>query len=148
MAKQEDIEVVEEQVLYGRVLERGMYFGLLALVVTFFLYVSGILQPVIPLDVLSSYWSQNVHNYLVAINQDFLHHENLPTGWAWLKLLNRGDFVNFIGMAILSGISILCYLAIVPCLLRKKDYAYAAMCVLEVLILALAASGMISGGGH
>ena len=68
------------------------------------------------------------------------------TSLAAALTLNKGDFLNFIGVAILSGITILCYAVIVPTLLRKGDKAYAVMSILEVLILALAASGLLAVG--
>ena len=61
-------------------------------------------------------------------------------------MLDKGDFLNFVGIAILAGVTILCYLAIVPTLLRKKDNAYLTMAILEVLVLTLAASGILAVG--
>jgi hypothetical protein len=139
-------ETQSEQLLYARVLEIGMYIGLVILFITFGLYVSGILEPVVPLDQISSYWNQGVHEYLEAVNRDHLHMEHPPTGWAWVTMLGKGDFLNFVGIAILGGITIICYLVIVPALLRKKDFAYLAMTLLEVLVLSLAASGVLVVG--
>ena len=135
-----------EQILYAKVLEIGMYIGLVILFVTFGLYVSGILAPVVPLDQVSSYWNQGVHEYLEAVNRDHLHMEHAPTGWAWVTMLDKGDFLNFVGIAILGGITIICYLAIVPALLRKKDFVYLAMALVEVFVLSLAASGILVVG--
>ncbi|MDD3618010.1 MAG: hypothetical protein RBR09_08740 [Desulfobulbaceae bacterium] len=137
-----------EQVLYAKILEKGMYLGLVLLFVTFALYVFGIMKPAVPLNEIAAYWNQDVHSYLVAINTNFLQLDNLPTGWSWLGLINRGDFVNFIPIAILSGVTILCYIAIVPGLFKRGDKAYAIMAVAEVLILTLAASGLLTTGGH
>ena len=136
----------DEQLLYARVLEIGMYIGLVILFVTFGVYVSGIMAPAVPLDQVSSYWHLPVHEYLETVNQSHLHMAHPPTGWAWLTLLGKGDFLNFIGIAILGGITIICYLAIVPTLIRKKDNAYLAMTLLEVLVLSLAASGILAVG--
>ena len=139
-------ETQSEQRLYARVLEIGMYLGLVILFITFALYVSGVVDPVIPLDQVSSYWNQGVHEYLEAVNRDHLHMGHPPTGWAWVTMLGRGDFLNFVGIAMLGGVTIVCYLAIVPVLLRKRDYAFVAMTVVEVLVLALAASGVLVAG--
>jgi hypothetical protein len=135
-----------EQLLYARVLETGMYIGLVILFITFALYVSGVLAPVVPLDQVSNYWNQGVHEYLEAVNRDHLHMEHPPTGWAWVTMVGKGDFLNFVGIAILGGITIICYLAITPMLLRKRDFAYLAMAILEVLVLSLAASGLLAVG--
>ena len=139
-------EATAEQVLYAKVLEAGMYAGLLILFVTFAIYVSGLLSPAVPVDRISSYWNRGVNEYLEAVNHDFLHLEHPPTGWAWLYMVGKGDFLNFIGIAMLGGATIICYLAIVPTLLRKKDTAYVVMSILEVCVLSLAASGLLAAG--
>ena len=139
-------EEQSEQLLYAKVLEIGMYIGLVTLFITFALYVSGILAPAVPLDQYPTTGTRGFSEYLETVNHDYLHMEHPPTGWAWVTMLGKGDFLNFIGIAILAGITIICYLAIVPTLLRKKDNAYVTMAVLEVLILTLAASGILAVG--
>lgn len=141
-----DLEEQSEQLVYANVLQIGMYAGLMILFITFGLYVSGIMTPAVPLDQVPSYWSQGVHEYLEAVNRDHLRLEHPPTGWAWVTMLGRGDFLNFVGIAILGGITIVCYLAILPTLFRKKDRAYLVMTLLEVLVLGLAASGILAAG--
>jgi hypothetical protein len=49
-------------------------------------------------------------------------------------------------VAILSGVTIFCYLAIVPGLFKRGDRAMAIMAIVEVLILTLAASGLLAVG--
>jgi uncharacterized membrane protein len=50
------------------------------------------------------------------------------------------------GIALMSGISIPCLLVLVPLFSARKDRAFAAICVAEVLVLLLAASGWLAGG--
>ena len=132
------LEATPEQLLYAKILERGMYLGLLVLFVTFGLYAFGIVDPYIPLDKISNYWSMNVN--------DYLEHAEIKAGWAWLGMLKYGDFINFIGVAILAGVTIICYAAIVPTLLKNNDKVYAILAVLEVIILSAAASGILTVG--
>ncbi len=132
------LEASPEQVLYARILEIGMYLGLLVLFVTFGLYAFGIVDPYIPLDKISNYWSMNVN--------DYLKHAEIKAGWAWLGMLKYGDFINFIGVAMLAGVTIFCYAAIVPTLLKNNDKVYAILAVLEVIILSAAASGILAVG--
>jgi len=139
-------KATEEQLLYADILGKGMLIGLVLLFITFALYVFGIMPAAIPVAELSSLWNQPVHDYLVAINQNYLHWEHLPTGWSWLKLIRNGDFLNFIPVAILSGVTIICYLAIVPGLFKRGDKAYGIMALAEAVILTLAASGLLSVG--
>ena len=132
------LEASPEQLLYARILEIGMYIGLLVLFVTFGLYAFGIVDPYIPLDKISDYWSMNVN--------DYLKHAEIKAGWAWLGMLKYGDFINFIGVAMLAGVTIFCYAAIVPTLLKNNDKVYAVLAVLEVIILSAAASGILAVG--
>ena len=115
-----------------------MYIGLLILFITFALYAFGIMDPYIPMDKISDYWKLNVHEYL--------EHAGIKDGWAWLGMLKYGDFVNFIGIAILAGVTIICYAAIVPTLLKNNDKVYAIFAILEVIILSAAASGILAVG--
>jgi len=139
-------KATEEQLLYAKILEKGMLVGLVLLFVTFGLYVFGIMPAAVPMNEIAGYWGQPVHEYLVAINTNFLHWDHLPTGWSWIKLIGKGDFINFIPIAILSGVTIVCYLAIVPGLFKRGDKAYAIMALAEAAILTLAASGLLSVG--
>jgi len=139
-------KATEEQLLYANILEKGMLIGLLLMFITFALYVFRIMPAAVPLADISSYWSQPVHEYLVEINNNFLQWDHLPTGWSWIKLIGKGDFLNFVPIAILSGVTIVCYLAIVPGLFRRGDKAYAIMALAEAAILALAASGLLAVG--
>ena len=146
--QEESVNTHHEQIIYANILEKGMFLGLGCLVVTFGLYVFGIIPSAIPLTEVSKYWSQDAHSYLAAINRDFLHLEHPPMGWTWLTLLKKGDFLNFLSIAMLAGLTILCYLAIIPSLLKKKDAAYVWMTIAEIAILVLAASGILVVGGH
>jgi len=132
------LEATPEQILYAKILEWGMYSGLLILFITFALYVFGIMDPYIPLNKISNYWSMSVH--------DYLEYAGIKDGWAWLGMLKYGDFINFIGIVILAGVTIMCYAAIVPTLLKNKDMIYAILAVLEVVILGAAASGILAVG--
>ena len=130
----------EEQLAYAKLLDAGMKLGLLILIVTFIVYLSGILTPHVPVNDLPKFWKMPVHKYLAATG--------IHPGWAWLGMLGKGDFLNFIGIAFLAGVTLICYVRIIPILLRKKDSIYAVLAVIEVLVLALAASGLLKAGGH
>lgn len=136
--EQTSTQASPEQVQYASVLEKGMYLGLGILLVTFALYAFGIMKPYIPRDEISSYWSLSVHDYLEAAE--------VHAGWAWVNRIGYGDFVNFVGVVILAGVTIACYLSIVPVLLRQRDRLYAVLALVEVVILGLAASGLLAVG--
>lgn len=125
---------------YAGVLNIGMWLGLAIMVITFFVYVSGVLPSFVPIDDLPKYWNMRVHDFNVALNA--------PTGWGWAPLVGKGDYLNFVGIAMLSGLTILCYAVILPILIRKKDTAYVVIAIAEILVLSLAASGLLKVGGH
>lgn len=138
--------VSEEQHLYARILAAGMYTGLVILLATFALYVSGLIEPAVPIEDLPGYWTMNVERYLEVVNAQFLHRDHALQGWWWVSALGHGDYLNFLGIAVLSTVTLVCFVGIVPTLLRKRDWVYAAMAAVEVVILALAASGVLTVG--
>ncbi|MHC4672923.1 MAG: hypothetical protein ACYTBZ_10605 [Planctomycetota bacterium] len=134
----DSLEPSPEQIRYAGFLEKGMYVGLACLFVTFALYVSGIMQPYIPLEKLPNHWTKNVH--------DYLNEAEIEAGWSWVYMLGCGDFINFVGITILAGVTVLCYLMIIPVLLRSRDFIYVVLSLLEVVVLTAAASGIIAVG--
>lgn len=136
----EKVKASEEQLAYANILNLGMWIGLAVLVVTFIIYISGVVQSFVPIDDLPKYWGMKA--------KDYIHTLNAPTGWGWVPKAGLGDYMNFIGIAMLAGLTILCYLVILPILIRKKDTAYIIIAIAEVLVLVLAASGILKTGGH
>jgi hypothetical protein len=98
------------------------------------------LESHIPISEVSQYWSMPVSQYV--------HEANVPTGWGWATLLGKGDFLNFIGIALLAGMTIVCYLVILPYYVKQKDILFVVLIILEVLVLCLGASGLLGSGGH
>ena len=133
-------QATEEQILYADILNKGMLIGLLGLVVTFIIYATGILPTKIPLGDVQNYWVMPVSEYLAKTG--------IHAGWAWLGNLGYGDMLTFLPIAFLSLLTIVCYLAILPGLIRKKDTAYVVLAIVEVIVLTVAASGILGSGGH
>jgi hypothetical protein len=76
----------------------------------------------------------------------FLAETGLPKGWGWLGHAHRGDVANMLGIAMLSGCSVIALLSLVPLYLRRGERLYAALCLAEVGVIAVAASGVLGGG--
>lgn len=138
--------ITEEQRIYANVLNVGMYTGLALLLIGFTLYVSGLIEPAVPIEDLSGYWHLSVGEYLETVNEQYVHREHHLTGWWWLSALGTGDYLNFIGIAVLSGVTIVCFLGIIPTLLRRRDFVFAAIAIAEVIVLVAAASGVLAVG--
>ncbi|MEW6183535.1 MAG: DUF1634 domain-containing protein [Bacillota bacterium] len=133
-------EAAPEQVMYANILNVGMITGIVLLVITFLLYVSGMVKPLIPPEQIPSLWLGKAHEYVAATGA--------PTGWGWVSYLGKGDYMNFIGIALLSLLTILGYLVLLPAYIRKKDNIYALLLIAEIIVLSLAAAGVVGGGGH
>ena len=58
-------EASEEMIFCARVLERGVYAGLILMFVTFFIHLLRIIDPLIPLEQIDSFWNQPVQDYLI-----------------------------------------------------------------------------------
>lgn len=127
-----------EQIVFAAILRAGTALSMLALVVAFLLYVGGLLPPVVPIAELPRVWGLSAARYLAATQ--------LPRGWGWLRLLGHSDILNFLGIVMLSGLTIVCYAAVLPAFLRKGDRVYGAIVVLELAVLLLAASGLVPAG--
>lgn len=125
-----------EQLRYAAWLHWSTLAGFLTLIGTFVAYVFNILPARIPLERLPQVWNLPAAEYLKTTG--------MPKGWGWIGMLGNGDLASFLGIAILSGCSILCILAVMPIYAKRRDRIYFAICALEIAILVLAASGLIS----
>ncbi|WP_243359517.1 DUF1634 domain-containing protein [Fundidesulfovibrio terrae] len=134
------IQTPQEQVQYADILFWGCWGGLALMALTYILYVSGIMAPHVALEKVTVLWSQPVKVYL--------EQGNVPHGWGWVVLLGKGDFLNFLGIVLLAGLTIIAYIPLIPAFLKKGDTKFAVIALLEVLVLALAASGLVASGGH
>ncbi|MBL8324490.1 MAG: hypothetical protein JNJ89_05975 [Rubrivivax sp.] len=128
-----------EQLRYARLLDWGARAGMVLLVVSFAAYVLGWLPALVPPAELPRMWSQPVGAYLQATGA--------PTGWGWVTMLGRGDMAGLAGIVLLASCSVPCLLAMVPLARARGDRRFAWLCVAEVGVIALAATGWF-GAGH
>jgi hypothetical protein len=132
--------VAEERIAYANTLNSGVKTGFAIVVICFLIYISGALAPIVPFSDLGGHWGLPVHEFIAKTGS--------PSGWDWVWKLNRGDALNFFAVAWLSTVTIVCYLRIIPILIRKGDTIYLVIAVLEVAVMLLAASGLLHVGGH
>ncbi|MBM3557319.1 MAG: hypothetical protein FJX47_17410 [Alphaproteobacteria bacterium] len=130
--------VSREQIVYALVLDRSMKLGLIFLVVTFGLYVSGAVEPMVSLAALPEHWGLPANEHMRRIG--------LAPGWGWIGLVGKSDFLCRLGIAFLSTITLLCYLRVLPIGIKARDWAFGAIAIAEILVLVLAASGLASFG--
>ena len=130
----------EEQMRYARVLQVLSRSGLFVLIVGFFIYVGGLVPAIVPV--------KRIPGLLHLRANDFVKETGMPTGWDWVHQLDKGEVISGLGVIYLSLATIVCFLAILPLVLRKKDIPYITIVVLELLVLILSASGIITMGAH
>lgn len=127
-----------QQPAYATWLEAGARLGLALLVLTFGSYVLDFWEPHVPIEHLPNLWTLPVHEYRQATGS--------PAGWGWLELLARSDYQTYVGVALLSSVTIVCFLRILPALLARGERLYAWIAVAQVAVLVLAATGLVAGG--
>jgi hypothetical protein len=128
-----------EALRYAALLAWGTRAGLLLLVLSFAAYVSGWYVPHVPLERLPSLWGLPVNAFHEAART--------PQSWDWELIVMHGDHANMVGIGVLAACSLPPLLALVPLFLKQRNgVVYAAICALEVLVILLAASGVLSAG--
>jgi hypothetical protein len=128
----------DEQLRYAKLLDWGAKIGFVVLVAGFVNYMLGLLPPHVPVERLPELWSLPLAEYLARTST--------PTGWNWVLMLAKGEFPGLVGIALLSGCSLVCLAAVAAIYARRGDRVYAAICVLEIAVLVLAASGVLTAG--
>jgi len=135
-----NVKVPKEQQIYAEILFYGAWGGIAIMCITFIIYLSGIMKPYVPIDTVQNLWH--------LPSKEFIKILNIPEGWGWVHLLGKGDFLNFLGIALLGLLTIVAYLTLVFAYFKKGDKIYATIAVVEILVLLLAASGILGSGGH
>jgi hypothetical protein len=127
-----------EELRYANVLDISVKAGLVLLVLSFVAYLSGMLPPHVPLDELPKFWGLPVKEFVKATNT--------PTGWGWLSLIGKGDLVNLVPIAFMAGLSAICSLAALPIFARRGEKVHLVIAVLQIVVLVVAASDILSAG--
>ena len=117
--------------VYARWLDRMVRVAFLVAAIAFALYVSGLLSPYVALAELPQLWRLPLPEYLAR--------SGAPTGWAWLPLLSRGEYLNLGALALFALMTLICLLRVIPLLPRLQ----AAIAVAQVLVLLAAISGLV-----
>jgi hypothetical protein len=136
----ESLKASREQIIYANLLIIGVWTGIFILVATYAIYLTGILPSHVELSLIPTIWGKGVGEYLEITHS--------PHGWGWVSLLTKGDFLNYIGLALLALMTIVCYLVLVRGYIRQKNWIFTVIAVLEIVVLSMAASGLLGSGGH
>lgn len=126
------------QATYARWLDVATRLCFFVSLATFFVYASGLVEPLVPVAELPRLWSLPASRFIALTGE--------PTGWGWLGLLAKSDFLNLAAVALFGLVTLVCYARIVPQLFAKGERLQACIALAQVLVLAAAAAGVFTGG--
>ncbi|HUQ74009.1 MAG TPA: hypothetical protein VM183_04725 [Burkholderiales bacterium] len=125
--------------LYARWLDRATQAGFAISLVAFLVYVGGLVPPYLPIADLPRYWTLPVDRFIAATGA--------PQQWAWLGLIGYGDELNLAAVALLALVTPACYARLLPALFVRRDWLHLALAAAQLLVLVVAASGLLAGSG-
>jgi hypothetical protein len=137
---EESVKASREQIIYANLLIIGVWSGIAIMVATYVIYLIGLLPSHVDMSLIPTIWDKSVTEYLEITNS--------PHGWGWVALLVKGDFLNYIGLALLALMTIFCFLVLLRGYIRQKNWIFAVIAFLEIAVLSIAASGILGSGGH
>ena len=122
---------------YARALAWGTRIGLALLVIGFAAYLLG-MTPHIPMERVPVLWSRPA--------SELLAEAGLKPGWHWATLVPRSDMLVLAAIAFLASCSLGALAAVLPIFRQRREYVFVAICILQVGVLLVAASGLLAGG--
>lgn len=123
---------------YARWLDAATRLAFAASLAAFVVYAGGLMPAFVPLEALPGLWHLPADEYLARTGA--------PAGWAWLRLLGYSDYLSLGCVALIGMVTLVCYLAVLPLLLRLGERLQAALVAAQIVVLAIAASGALAGG--
>jgi hypothetical protein len=129
-------DVDRAQSAYAASLAWGTRIGLSLLVAAFAAYVLGLVPTLLPIDELPRYWSRPASELLAATGT--------PAGWGWATWLPRADMLVLAAIALVASCSIVCLLLAMRAFGSDGERVPAILCILEVVVILLAASGLLA----
>jgi hypothetical protein len=125
------------QYAYAKWLRRGTFAGVVVLIGAFAAYVLGVV-PHVPMEHLPALWEQPASRYLET--------SQLRPGWHWATLVHRSDMLVLAGIAFLATCSVVSLAAAIRAFGATGERAFMVICAVQILVLLLAASGLLAGG--
>ncbi len=120
---------------YARTLELVVPVAFVIALLTFILYVTGILEPLVTLPAAAKAWGMAAHEA-----HRFL---GLEPGWGWLSKLRYADMLCLLSLALLATATPLaCAVALIQ-YIRRREWIPSVIAFLQICVLALAMSGLV-----
>ena len=139
-AQRDDQKVAlpDDQRISAAVLGLAGWGALAVLLVTFVIYLFLAQGSHLAPAQAPKYWSMPLEQYRQQTGQEM--------GWGWIARLPGAEVLPNLGMGLLALVPMLGYLALLPDYILRRRLPLVAIVVLELGLMVLAASGIVSGG--
>lgn len=124
---------------YAGIIARLVAVGLAVLAAAFVLYASGLLPSSPPIEDMPELWHLDAPGLAERLDR--------PAGWGWIAGLGDGQTLAFAALVLLAATSIVALAVIGVTFVKNRSFAYATIVALQLVVLLLAASGLIRAGG-
>jgi uncharacterized membrane protein len=129
------------QLAYARTLDIVAHAVMLVLGIGFLLYILQLLPLTVPIETVAGNWHLSSSELQAKIHPF--------CGWscfASLPVLLHGDAVSYASVVMLSMATIICLVTAVAVFFSEKNHLFLMIAVLQVVVLLVAASGVITSG--
>jgi len=131
-------QVHHEQLAYAGVLDRLSHLAILVIGGSYAAYVLNLLPQGVSIVETASSWHLRASEM-----QSTLH---APLGWSFMadpSSLGLGDTLSYLSIILVCMIPVICLLFTAPAFLREKRPVFVVLSLLQVLILLVAATGIL-----
>jgi hypothetical protein len=129
---------LRENRVYSRILTITCYIGGFITAVSFFIYMCGLVEPLVPLSDLPSLWT--------VPSKEIGQVMGFSTGWGWVSYLPRSDILCFVGLSLIASGTVVAYFSMLFIYIWKRNFLYSVIILLELAVLVLVAAGLVTPG--
>ncbi len=126
----------DEQQIYGSFLHYAVSIVLVLLYGVFILYIFEILPLNHSMEEIMMHWDQSA----AIFNQEL----DTNQGWSLLQELPKSDSLSLLTLLLFAFIPVCAVAALIPRFVRKSDWVYVTITLVQISIFILAISGLIS----
>ena len=125
------------QLTYAGVLRWSTTIAFILVAISFGVLVVGILPAYVPIELMTAHWHMSAHEYTETLN--------IPVRWTWIGHLSSGDMLSYAAVGLLALSAVPSLIAAFFSFANQKSYWFAAIVLLQLVVLALAAGGVFEG---
>ncbi len=128
------------QLAYAKIVYRLANIGIIAMTLSYILYITGYPKPFLPIGKLIQLWEKR--------STEFIEITQMPLGFDLIHHLSQSDVISLISIIFVSSITIVGYINMLPYFIKENDLPYTLIIVFQIIVFILAACGILSFGDH